>query len=189
MNKMPRAILPIILTLGLLVTGCQSLSEPPDETSPTMPDETSPTAPAEGTQVGDLAPDFQLQNLDGQVISFSDLRGKPVLLNFWATWCSPCRAEMPHIQQIYEEWSDRGLMLLAVDIGESSSIVKEFVQSNGLSFSVLLDTKKDVAQSYGIQGIPTTFFIDKDGVIQGLRLGAFQNKEQIEQYLGKIISE
>jgi len=179
MTKVPRVILPVILTVVLLVTGCSAGSEPPEGKSP--------TAPVEGTQVGNQAPDFQLQNLDGQTVSLGDLRDKPVLINFWATWCPPCRSEMPYIQEIYEEWSDKGLVVLAINIGESSSKAEGFMQSYNLSFTVLLDTKQDVAQKYNIQYIPTTFFIDKDGIIQDKMIGAFQNKAQIEKSLSKII--
>lgn len=87
------------------------------------------------------------------------------MLNFWATWCPPCREEMPLIQQVYEELSDKELVVLAINLGESSSKVKEFVQSYGLSFPVLLDTKQDIAQKYNIRGIPTTIFIDKNGIM------------------------
>ncbi len=179
MTKVPKAILPIILTLVLLVTGCSAGSEPPDGKSP--------TAPVEGTQVGNLAPDFQLQNLDGQAVSLSDFRGKPVLVNFWASWCPPCRSEMPYIQEIYEEWSDKGLVILAVDIGESPSTVENFMQSYNLTFPALLDINQAVALEYNIRGIPTTFLIDKDGIIQDKMIGAFQNKTQIENRLSKII--
>jgi len=179
MNKMSRVILLVILTLVLLVTGCSAGSEPPDRESP--------TAPVEGIQVGNQAPDFQLQNLDGQTVSLGNLQGKPVLINFWATWCSPCVSEMPYIQEIYEEWADKGLVVVAINLGESSSKAEEFMQSYNLSFTVLLDTKKDVAQKYSIQYIPTTFFIDKDGIIQDKMIGAFQNKAQIENRLSKIM--
>ncbi|MBA7467409.1 Thiol-disulfide oxidoreductase ResA [subsurface metagenome] len=179
MNKVPKAILPAILTLVLLLAGCFA--------SPELLDGESPTAPVEGTQVGNLAPDFQLQNLDGQTVPLSNLRNKPVLINFWATWCSPCRSEMPYIQEIYEEWTDKGLVLLAINIGESSSEVEEFMQGNNFSFTVLLDTKQDVAQKYNIQYIPTTFFIDKDAIIQYKLTGAFQSKAQIEDKLSIIM--
>jgi peroxiredoxin len=179
MNKVSKAILPVILTLVLLLAGCFAGPEPPDGKSP--------TASVEGTQVGNLAPDFQLQNLDGQTVSLGNLQGKPVLINFWATWCGYCVDEMPYIQEIYEEWSDKGLVVLAINIGESSSKAEEFMQSQNLSFTVLLDTKQDVAQRYNVTGIPTTFFIDKDGIIQDKVIGAFQNKTQIENRLSKII--
>ncbi len=207
MNKMPKVMLLIILTLGLLITGCFEVSDqegpapvqapaptPAPAPAPAPVQAPAPTpapapapAPVQGPEVGKLAPDFKLQNLDGQSISLSDLQGKPVLLNFWATWCPPCRAEMPYIQQIYEEWSDKGLEVLAIDIGESSSKVKEFLQSQGLSIPVLLDTEKNVAQEYNITGIPTTFFIDKDGIIQEKVIGAFPSKGAIEKNLSKIM--
>ena len=145
-----------------------------------------PSTPAQGTRVGNLAPDFRLQSLDGQATSLSDLQGKPVLINFWATWCRPCVSEVPYIQEVYEEWSGKGLVVLAINIGESPSKVKEFLQSYNLSFPVLLDTKQDVAQKYNIRGIPTTFFIDKDGIIQDLRIGAFSSKAEIERSLSKL---
>ncbi len=184
MDKMLKAILPIILALAMLLTGCQVVSRPSPEANPASA-ATSPTP--EGTQVGNLAPDFQLQNLVGQVISLSDLNGKPVLINFWATWCPPCRDEMPDLEKIYEEWSDKGLMLLAINVGESPALVKEFLETHNFSVPVFLDTERSVSEKYNITGIPTTFFIDKHGIIGGKRVGAFSNKEEIEGYLGKII--
>ena len=171
----------ILLALVLLVTGCQPVSEPSDETSP--------TTLVEGTQVGNLAPGFQLQNLDGEVVSLSGLRGRPVMLNFWASWCGPCRYEMPFIQEIYEEWTGKppSVVVLAINVGESASTAKNFMQSYNLSFPVLLDTRKDVTRKYNIIGYPTTFFIDKNGIIQGKVIGAFQNKGQIEQHLSTIV--
>ena len=168
MNKMLTAILVTILTTGLLITGCTAGSEP--------------TA-----TVGKAAPDFELQNLDGQSISLNDLKGKPVLINFWATRCPPCVSEMPYIQEIYEEWSGKGLMVLAINIGDSSSEVEGFLQNHNLSLPVLLGTKRNVAQKYNIRWIPTTFFIDNDGIIQEKIIGAFPNKEAIENRLNKIM--
>ncbi len=181
MNKVPKAILSVILTLVLLLAGCFAGPEPLDGESP--------TAPVEGTQVGNLAPDFQLQSLDGQTVSLGNLRGKPVLINFWATRCPSCVSEMPYIQEVFEdkEWLDKGLVILAVDIGESPSTVENFMQNHNLSFTVLLDIKQDVARRYNITGTPTTFFIDKDGIIQDKVIDAFQNKTQIENRVSKII--
>jgi thiol-disulfide isomerase/thioredoxin len=110
------------------------------------------------------------------------------MLNFWATWCPPCRAEMPYLQQIHNEWTDRGLVLLAIDLGESSATVKSYLQSNNLSLPVLLDTRQEVGQKYNIRNIPTTFFIDKDGIIREIFFGAFPDKEIIERKLSKIIT-
>jgi len=146
-----------------------------------------PSTPNIGTQAGNLAPNFQLNNLEGKLVSLSDLRGKPVMLNFWGTWCHPCVSEMPFIQRVYEEQSAKGLVLLAINIGGTSSQVEEFLQGHNLSLPVLLDTKKDVAQRYNIQYIPTTFFIDKEGIIQAVKVGAFATKEVIESNLNKIM--
>jgi len=169
MNKMLKVILVTILTSGLLITGCSAGSEPSTAT------------------VGEAAPSFTLQNLDGQSISLNDLKGKPVLVNFWATWCGPCVSEMPYIQEIYGEWSGKGLVVLAINIGDSSSEAEQFLQNHNLSLPVLLDTNKAVARRYNIRGIPTTFFIDKDGIIQEKIIGAFPNKEAIENRLSKIM--
>jgi len=177
MNKLLKVVLVMtfasVLTSGFAIAGCAA---PP-----------SPPTPTQGTKVGNLAPNFQLHNLEGKSVSLSDLRGKPVMLNFWATWCHPCVFEMPYLQQVYEEWSADGLVLLAINIGGTSSRVKEFLQSHNLSLPVLLDTKGGVAGRYGIRYIPTTFFIDKDGIIQVVRIGAFPNKEAIEGDLSKIM--
>ena len=169
MNKMLTAIVVMILTSGLLITGCTAGSEPSTAV------------------IGQAAPNFELQNLDGQSVSLNDLKGKPVLINFWATWCGPCVSEMPYIQEIYDEWSGKGLIVLAINIGDSSSEAEQFLQNHNLSLPVLLDTGKVVARRYNIRGIPTTFFIDKDGIIQEKIIGAFPNKEAIENRLDKIM--
>ena len=167
MNKLLKVIVVMMLTSGLLMTSCAIGSEI--------------------ATVGKAAPNFQLQNLDGQSISLSDLKGKPMLINFWATRCPPCVFEMPYMQEIHNEWSGKGLILLTINIGDSSSEVEEFLQNHNLSLPVLLDTKLDVAQKYNTRYIPTTFFIDKDGIIQAKVIGAFPNKAAIESRLGEIM--
>ena len=175
MNKLLKVILAItlalVLTLGFTIAGCSSKS----------------ATPVEGTKVGNMASDFLLHTLEGNPVSLSAFRGKLIMLNFWATRCPPCVSEMPYLQEIYNEWSETKPMLLAINIGESSVKVKELTQSHNLSLPVLLDTKQDVAQRYNIRGIPTTFFIDKNGIIQAVKIGAFPNKEAIEGDLTKIM--
>ena len=168
MNTGLKVILLLMLTLGLIVTGCS-------------------TGSGQGAQIGKQAPDFRLDGLDGQPVSLSDLRGSGVLIKFWASYCNPCRGEMPYIQEIYEAWSDKGLVVLTINIGESPSQVEKFMESQQLSLPVLLDTKQATAREYNMRGIPTTFFIDKDGIIQEKIIGAFQSKTQIEKRLSKII--
>ncbi|MFC1911735.1 redoxin domain-containing protein [Chloroflexota bacterium] len=141
---------------------------------------------AQGTQTGNLAPDFQLTSLDGQPVSLNDFRGNSVLLNFWASWCGPCKSEMPYLQMMHEEWSSEGWVILAVDIGESPVTVSEFVAKYALSFMVLLDTDQQVALKYNVRSIPTTFFIDENGKIRDIKIGAFSSKAEIERRLEKI---
>ena len=116
----------------------------------------------------------------------SDLRGSPVMLNFWAMRCPSCRAERPFIQEIHEDSKYSGLVILAVNLGDSPSTVEGFMKAGGYSFTVLLDTWGTVAPKYNIMYIPATFFIDKEGIIQASRVGPFSSKQQIEQSLGKI---
>ena len=134
-----------------------------------------------------MAPGFELSSLDGQVVSLSDFRGKPVFLNFWATWCGPCRFEMPFIQKMYEGLSNEGLVVLAVNVQENPTRVKEFVESFGLTFPVLLATNSEVPLTYNIRGIPATFFIDKNGIIQDIKIGAFASEVEIASRLNKIM--
>jgi cytochrome c biogenesis protein CcmG/thiol:disulfide interchange protein DsbE len=140
-----------------------------------------------GPEIGKLAPDFTLTGLDGQAVSLSDLRGQPVLLNFWASWCGPCSMEMPFLQGVYEKWSGKGLVLLAINMQEDPMEVKGFIENAGYTFPVLLTTGNDVPLAYNIRGIPATFFIDTDGVIRDIKIGAFFTPGEIESKLVKIM--
>ena len=132
-----------------------------------------------------VAIDFQLQNLDGDEVKLSDFAGQPVMLNFWAIRCPPCRDEMPFFQEVYEdeEWIQKGLVILAVNDQENADDVRFFMEENRFSFTVLLDITGEVGYIYNIMGLPTTLVIDKDGIIRGARIGAFWDKAHIEQGL------
>ena len=182
MDRMLKVILLIMLISVLLIAGCSGESNQNGLGRITG----CSAGSAQSPQISEPAPDFQFQNPEGQATSLSDLQGKPVLINFWQIRCPPCRMEMPYIQQIYDEWSGKGLVVLAINIGESSDKVTEFVQSYNISFPVLLDTNGDAARCYNIKYIPSTFFIDRDGIIQDMKVGAFQSKEEIESSLSKL---
>jgi peroxiredoxin len=139
---------------------------------------------------GGTAPDFTLKNLDGQKVSLRDFRGKSVLLNLWATWCGPCRSEMPFLQEVSEdpEWAKRGLTVLAVNLGESAAAVRQFMDENSLSFTVLLDTENEVGARYSARYIPTTYFIDKDGIIRNINVGAFPSKSDIDRAIINMLT-
>ena len=120
--------------------------------------------------VGRMAPDFRLQTLDGGSFQLSDQRGKPVVLNFWATWCGPCRNDLPAIQKAAEHLGDN-VVFAAVDQGEEADLVQSFVEEMGLTFTVPMDAGGEVGVVYNVTGLPTTFFIDRNGVIQSLWMG------------------
>lgn len=125
------------------------------------------------------APDFELETLNGESIKLSDLKGKKVIINFWATWCPYCVEEMPDLQKLYDKYKDEGLILLGIDVGESKSKVDKFIKDKNLNFTILLDEKSEVAAKYGINSLPATIAVDENGVVVGGRLG-MMTYEQME---------
>ena len=136
-----------------------------------------------GISIDESAPDFELQNLDGENIRLSDLRGKPVVLNFWATWCGPCVREMPSFQTYQDKYP--GFIMLGLNEEESSEEVKAFVKKQNLSYMNLLDQKSEVARIYQVITMPTTYFIDELGVVRARHFG-YMGEEQLEFYLGSL---
>jgi len=126
--------------------------------------------------------DFKLKDLNGKELSLSDLKGKRVFLNFWATWCPPCKAEMPEIEKLYQETKNSNLVIVAVEIGEPLSTVKPFIDSNKYNFKVLIDPDQSVAAQYNITSIPTSYFIDVDGNIISKNIGGM-NIDQMKAYI------
>ncbi len=128
-------------------------------------------------RIGRLAPDFTLVDLEGNLVTLSDFRGETVFLNFWATWCPPCRAEMPEMEAVYQEYKDKGVVVIGVDVQEAEEEVRQYVQQGGYSWTFVLDTTGEVTVSYKITGIPTSFFIDREGVIQAMNIGAMTKRD------------
>ncbi|NJO06667.1 MAG: TlpA family protein disulfide reductase [Chloroflexaceae bacterium] len=122
-------------------------------------------------QAGDVAPNFLFMLPDGSTQQLSDLRGKKVILNFWASWCAPCRAEMPDIQRVVNSTSSDELVVLAVNREEDMETIKQFVNEVGISFPVVVNEEGDISERYGALGLPTTFFINSDGTIHLLKKG------------------
>ncbi|MBC5636065.1 redoxin domain-containing protein [Ornithinibacillus sp. BX22] len=121
-----------------------------------------------GLNVGDQAPEFELPLLNGDVVKLSDLKGKKVLINFWATWCPPCKEEMPEMQQLYEEYGD-DITIIAINATGSErneSAVRDFIDEYGYTFPVAIDKNNDTTDNYMAYTIPTSYFIGTDGVIQ-----------------------
>jgi peroxiredoxin len=129
--------------------------------------------PVDQLQAGSMAPDFTLKDLKGNSVTLSQLRGKVVFLNFWATWCPPCRAEMPAMERLNEVYGSQDFVMLAVNIEEDVEAVKAFLKENPHSFSVLLDLEANAQNLYGVYRFPETFLIDKKGKIVERYLGAW----------------
>ena len=145
----------------------------------------------QGVTPGSEAPDFQLQDPDGQTVSLSEFRGRPVILNFWASWCGPCRMEMPVFQEVYtdEMWRAGGLVILAVNLGESPELVQEFAEYYGLTFPILLDPRSRIGMIYNAANLPTTYFIDNDGIIRSIKRGAFTNRQAVDRLIMDMVRE
>ena len=121
--------------------------------------------------LGHAAPDFTLVDLEGNMVSLSDFRGETVFINFWATWCPPCRAEMPAIEAVYQKYKDKGVVVIGIDFWESDGLVRQYIQDGGYSWTFVTDATGEVTASYRVKAIPTSFFIDREGVIRAVNIG------------------
>jgi len=137
-----------------------------------------------GIDVGSLAPNFALSSISGEMIQLNQLQGKPVLINFWATWCAPCVMEMPNIQKYYKEF-DQQFEVLAVNAGEKKLTVEQFANALGIEFPVLLDPDNKIQSLYRVRGYPTTYVLDADGIIRAQHIGML-GESQIEEYLALV---
>lgn len=166
----------IIIVIGLITIVAMNTigneKEPRDEKVVVKASEAPKEEPP--TQVEYIAPDFELKTLEGEAIRLSDYAGKKVILNFWATWCPPCKEEVPHMQKIYEEYQNQGVEILAVNVtnqDKGKEAVAQFVKEYGVTFDVVLDEEGDVGETYQVITLPTTYMIDTNGnmidVIEG----------------------
>jgi cytochrome c biogenesis protein CcmG, thiol:disulfide interchange protein DsbE len=158
------------------------------------------TAPAPGATTngkipapreGFLAPDFSLLDAQGQSLRLSDLRGKPVLVNLWASWCGPCQAEMPAMQKVYTEYARRGFTILAVNttFQDERAGALEFASSRGLSFSLLFDTDGSITRLYQVRAMPTSFFVDREGLIRKAVFGGPMSEALLRAEIEKLLAE
>lgn len=135
--------------------------------------------PPIGLNVGDRAPDFKLTTLQGEQVRLSDYQGQPVMLNFWATWCGPCRFEMPNMEKLYQEHDVEVLAVNLTTTERSTSDVEYFVESFNLNFDILLDKEDEVSDLYKTLAIPTTYMIDSQGIIQNKAFSAVNYEQMI----------
>lgn len=140
-------------------------------------------------QVGDLAYDFALADLAGNEVALNEFIGRPLIVNYWATWCGPCRIEMPHLQNTFEAHQEEGLAVLALDQDETNAEVQSFFDEFGLTFTPLMDEGKGVSENYGVGRIlPTSFFINAQGEITAIHRGPM-TQSQIDGYLVDTLGE
>lgn len=159
----------LLVAIMLLVAGCGS------------------AASNDGVQEGAQLPDAEFTTFAGETIRVADLRGQPVVINFWATWCGPCKEELPLLQQAFEDHNRTAFQLLAIT-DELPSEVRTFMGEHRMTFPVLFDRNGRVSKRYHIQGIPTTFFVNKDGVVIARHLGSLDATD-LEAYLNQIIDQ
>ncbi len=142
-------------------------------------------------QAGFLAPNFTLDTLDGGTVTLSNLRGQVVLLNIWASWCPPCRAEMPAMQRVWEEYQEQGVVVLAVNSTgqDTPADAQAFVSENGLTFPIPLDTGGEVTRLYRVSSLPTSFFIGADGVIREVVIGGPMAEALLRSRVEQLLKE
>lgn len=139
-------------------------------------------------KVGSEAPDFELVDLNGKTHRLSDYKGQGVVLNFWGTWCEPCKKEMPALDKMYNVYKDKGVQILAVNIAQSDFEVKNFVKNYDLSFPVVIDKTKSVMDAYNINPLPTTYLINPEGKVEKIITGEM-TESQIASYMELIKPE
>src|SRR5438309_5102541 len=135
--------------------------------------------------VGSPAPEIVLKDLQGRDVKLSNLRGKVVLVNFWATWCKPCKEEMPAMQASYDKLRDKGFVVLAVNELEDTARVAEHIRTHGHTFEVVMDHNNQVANMYGVVGLPASFLIDPQGIVRERIAGSLLTESRIEEMVKK----
>ncbi|ETI70281.1 TlpA disulfide reductase family protein [Neobacillus vireti] len=177
-KKVIAAVLLITLLTVAIVQAMDKRTEKPETETASQTASTKETL-----GIGIKAPDFELKTLTGETVKLSNLKGKKVMLNFWATWCGPCKAEMPEMEQFSKQIGD-DIVILAVNIDPQLD-VKGFVDENKITFPILLDTDDKVNETYQIMAIPTTYFIDSKGIIQNKYPGTMK-LNIMEEYTKKL---
>lgn len=140
-------------------------------------------------QVGNVAPDISISTPDGKTYRLSDFRGKPVMLNFWASWCGPCTAEMKNIEAVYQQHTGDDFVILAVNQGEGNDTIKGFAELWKLNFRLLHDDDDNAARAYRVQALPTTIFVDKAGVVYEVHIGGPMTQAFIEKRVNDLLAK
>lgn len=178
-----------LVALGLWgFASVQGNDSRPHSTSENSASENQGQGLSVGLEVGNLAPDFELQTLDGKTVALSSLKGKKLILNFWASWCPPCRQEMPDMEKFYTDNHQNGIEILGVNLTsaeKSRTDVPTFIEGNGITFPIVLDEGGKVGQLYRVSSIPASFIIDSEGVIQKKLVGPM-TYDSMKSMLGAV---
>ncbi|MEO8510322.1 MAG: TlpA disulfide reductase family protein [Chloroflexota bacterium] len=158
-GRLPLAYLVVAAVLPLILLGVLSLA---------LLSRAGEAAPA---TIGSTAPTFALADLDGNPVSLADLRGRPVIVNFWASWCAPCVEEIPELQAAVAEHRGEGLAIIGIVYSDRSEAAREFMARMGGGWPSVMDPGGEVARDYGIYGPPESFFVDREGIIRGRQIG------------------
>jgi peroxiredoxin len=172
----------IILYILLLIAGASWIKLSANTTNAATNNTSAP-------QAGFAAPDFTLKTPTGETYTLSELHGQAALVNLWATWCPPCRAEMPTIEKMYKEYKDQGFIVLAIDMTyqDNPANVVPFMQEYGLTFPILLEETGDIASLYQLRSLPSSYFIDRAGVIQEVVIGGPMSEALLRTRIEQIL--
>jgi len=181
-NQLLWILLLVIMVLISTVAVVDQVSHPSIQPAGALPAAVSPDSPPVkvGTRIGFAAPDFTLPTTGDKEFKLSDYRGKNVILNFWATWCGPCRFEVPSLKALQDKYNDGRTAIVAVNSLDNPDSAASYAAANGLNFVIPLDLRGDVSTLYNIRGMPTTYFINDKGIITSIKIGPFINMEEIE---------
>lgn len=140
---------------------------------------------------GFQAPDFELQTLTGEAVALSSLRGKPIIINLWASWCPPCQAEMPSFQRVYEDYHNQGVVILAINLTlqDREEDARQYILENHFSFPVLLDPDGAVERQYSTRALPTTYFISANGFIRDRVIGGPIAEALLRAQIERLLQE
>ena len=180
---MKKNIIAIAALMALVIWGIYGLNNHNQAGSTTSVEAGKQSDVKVGLKQGEMAPDFKLSTIDGKTVQLSDFRGKQVLLNFWATWCPPCRAEMPHMVKFYNDYKDKNVVILSVNMTQSErneSSVPAFIQEYKMTFPIVLDRQGAVGDLYQVTAYPTSYLIDSQGVIRNVFVGAINYDTMVQ---------
>ena len=176
-------ILLAVVTVGIfsvaLIDGIKHSKPASSVTTITTDDKEAAKKTKVGYKIGDEAPGFTLSSIDNHEISLSDYRGKNVIVNFWATWCGPCRFETPFLQSVNGSFAKEGIVLLAINVKDTPQNAASYAKQNNLDFIIPIDPQGQMINDYNVHGIPTTFFIDEQGIIKDIKIGPFTSEGEI----------